>query len=122
QEAERSARAVVEDRGRTGLLADGEEAVRDEAERLVPRGRLEPPAHPDERRRQAVGRVLRRRVLRRALAEEALRDGMLRIAPESDELPVLDGGDEAAGVGAIAVTDGTERLDRHQEDCRKSVD
>ena len=99
----------MEDRGGAGLLPDREEPLGDEAERLFPRGRLEPAVLPEERRREAVGGVLHLRELRRPVAEEALRDGVIGVAAERDELPVLDGGDQSAGVGAVAVADGAKR-------------
>src|SRR5665647_3315042 len=36
-----------------------------------------------------------------------------KLAAEGDELPVLDGGDQAAGVGAIPVANGAKRFSRH---------
>ena len=107
-EPEGAARPVVEDRGGAGFLPDREEAVRDEAERLLPRDGLQGAVRAQERRRETVGRVLDVGEARRPVAEEALRDRVGRVAAERDEPAVLDGRDQPAGVGAVAVADGPE--------------
>jgi hypothetical protein len=106
-DAEVPAAAVVEDRGRARLGLDADEPAGGEVEGLVPSDGAELAAllPADERRRQAVGRVLPLEEERRPVAQEAPCDGVVGVAREGGDAPVLDGGHDAARVGAVPVAD-----------------
>ena len=118
QKAERATRAVMENRRRAGLGANGEKPVRDLAERLVPARRDEAGARPPERCREPVGGVLPGGKLRRPRADEALCDRVAGVAADPRDHPVLDRHEEAARVRAVAVADGPVNL--HFTFARKS--
>ena len=110
---ERAAGAVVEDRRGPRLGADREEALCREGDRLLPGDGTEAAALPEERRREPIGGGVANGELRRPRAEEAPRDRVGGVAGEPDEAAVLDGGEEAAGVGAVPVADGSDGLGWH---------
>ncbi len=111
-EAEGAPRAVVEDCRGPGFGANRQEALGGEREGVVPRDRAKSRVVAKERCREPVRRVLPLRELRGSRAEEALRDRVAGVAAEPHEPAVLDSGDQAAGVGAVAIAHGAQGLGR----------
>ena len=109
-DAERAPALVVEDRGGARLVAKALQVLGSEVEGFLPADRHELAVPAQERRREAVRVVLPLQEAVRPVAEEAARHRMIRIALELRDPPVLDGGEDAAGVGAIAGTGGAQHF------------
>jgi hypothetical protein len=83
-----------------------EQALRREVERLVPADRLERRVQavaPHHRRGEARRVRLPREEAAGALAQETARDRVLGVTAQQRGSPVLDGHEQRAGVGAVAV-------------------
>ena len=103
EDPHRSAAAVGEDRCRPRFRPDRHQSAGDVVEGLLPGNRYERVADAAERGGEPVRSVLTLEEPAGAVAEEALRHRMGRVAGEARDPPILDGGHDPAGIGAITV-------------------
>ncbi len=113
EDAERAAASVMEDGGRPRFAPDGGEAGGRQVERRVPsdRAKVGIEVFSIQRGEQSLGGVLERQEVARPVAEEALGDRMLLVPLELRDPPILDRGDDGAGVRAVAVAGGALAFD-----------
>ncbi len=106
--AEGAAASVVQDRGAARLGLDAKHFLGDGVQGIVPGDLAEAPVPAHQRRGDAVGIVLALEEAARPVAEEAARDRMVGIPLDLEDAAVFHGGDDAAGVGTIAIAGGAD--------------